>query len=61
MKSTGQPRGSISRFKLLTHEQQMIKMINYKSKGVYAFEPMDANKKGIFINQQRIIHILMVY
>ena len=48
MKSSGQPQGSVSRFKLLTYEQQMIKMINYKSTGVYPFEPMDANKKRAF-------------
>ena len=48
MKSSGQPQGSISRFKLLTYDQQMIKMINYKSSGVYSFEPMDANKKRAF-------------
>ena len=60
MKSSGQPQGSSSRFKLLTCEQQMIKMINYKSSGVYPFEPMDANKKELFLNQQRIIPIVMV-
>ena len=47
--------------KLLTYEQQMIKMINYNSTGVYPFEHMDANKIGLFLNQQRIIPILMVY
>ena len=34
------------------YEQQMIKMINYKSTGVYIFDPMDVNKKGLFVNQQ---------
>ena len=32
----------------LTYKQQMIKMINYKSTGVYPFEPMDAYKKRAF-------------
>ena len=48
MKSSGQSRGSVSRFKLLTYEQQMIKMINYKSTGVYPFDPMEVNKKRAF-------------
>ena len=61
MKSSGRPRGSASRFKLLMYEQQMIKMINYKSTGIYPFDPMDVNKKGLFVNQQKIIPILMVY
>ena len=48
MKLLGHPRGSVSRFKLLTYEQQMMKMINYQSMGIYPFEGMDANEKGAF-------------
>ena len=58
MKSSGPPKGNISRFKLLSYEEQMTRMLNYKVNGVYPFEVMDTNKRRAFRkNTENYIHI----
>ena len=37
MKSSGCPKDDISRFKLLSYEEQMTRVLNYKVNGVYQF------------------------
>ena len=48
MVTFGRPHGSISHFKLLTYEEQMLRMIDYKVQGKYPFNHMTENKKQAF-------------
>ena len=58
MKSSGRPKGSISRFKLLSYEEQRTRMLKYKVNGVYPFDVMDTNKRRAFRKHSKnYIHI----
>ena len=48
MATFGRPHGSISHFKLLMYEEQMLCMIDYKLHRKYPFTHMTHNKKQAF-------------